>query len=182
MGGLHEEHPPLTATGSFEIALPGSPAESFDLTGCWAQTVHIEEWSTNPNAYVADWEGTEMSCALESEGYDAEVFGFTDESGGFIDVIVWGPGSEPGMDEALYRGAAEAVVEPGTVSSEFELWSPFGEDPVGMAIMFATLERGDGESFGATTSRSAASTVSPVASGWTSTRSTRAVPVAAGRG
>ncbi len=144
---LYEEYTPLTAAGSFEIALLGSEAETFDLTACWGQTVHVEEWSTNPNAYVTDWEGTEMSCALESEGYYAELFGATDEWGGFIDVIVWGPGSEPWLDEALYWGGTEAVIEPGTIYSEFELWSPFGEEPVGTAIMDATLARSDRESF-----------------------------------
>jgi hypothetical protein len=144
---IHEEYTPLMATGLFEIALFGSEAEMFDLTGCWAQMVHVEEWSTNPNAYVADWEGTEMYCALESEGYYAELFGFTEEWGGYLDLIVWGPGSEPWMDDPLYWGGTEAIIEPGTFYQEFELWSPFEEEPVGTAAIDATLERGDRESF-----------------------------------
>ena len=144
---LYEEYTPLMATGSFEVALLGLTPEVFDLSSCWSQHTHVEEWSTNPNAYVSSFEGTELNCSLEADGYIAEMHGFNDDWGGFLDLMVWAPGSDPWFDDPLYWGGTEALIEPGALFLEFDLWEPFGFEPAGVAVVDAMLDPGDVERF-----------------------------------
>lgn len=135
---------PLGVAGLLEVAIEGFEPTAFDLAECEGVRELYQLWHTNPTAFVRRVSGTEMFCELEADGWFLEVFGYDVDDEGELHLTAWEPGTEPYEDmPAVFGFAEQPDLSYGALDLDVELWTPFSEDPFGIAQVEATLAQGE---------------------------------------
>lgn len=132
---------PATVTGTYSV--PGVGV--FDLSACVAELIRVEDFSTQPPAYVVGSRYVEMSCQFDSGDEDVAVFAWeltrSGEAAGDLSLAVF---PHVGGEESSYFGSGPVTISRRSISGAVAL-TDSSDTPVGTATVTAQLSVADVE-------------------------------------
>lgn len=141
---IHETHQFLVGAATAEFAFFGEEPFTVEAFDCWGDMYRYEEWSTNPRSYVNRYEGTDLFCEWEADGWFVSLQGYDFDDYAELFVIGWGPGEFPWEGEPAFVGWQEgADLSQGAWHATIPVSDTWDGEPLGDAVIDGTLMYGE---------------------------------------